>query len=193
MKNLSTEKYNKVQLKYMKIFAKEKSLPEVVGQPERFNEKELGAENNYHKTFLKHLGFKGFEIKGGFYRFLRMPKGWKKVVAKQSNQWCYLIDDKKRSRAVVFYKVLAVSNRGGVQVNTFVNYMTRYLIRTATFKGEISSSVFDTSNVLYTSAKFPEPKDKKDRNEIVNKCYLECELWLKDKYPEWANINAYWE
>lgn len=187
MKKLTDDKVYKIQSRYLKKFLRERSLPQQVGQPEGFN------QEGYHKIYLKHLGFKGIELKDGFFNFIKMPVGWKKVGTKQSNQWCYLIDDQRRDRGAIYYKVLAVSNTGAIKVSTFINWMQRFIIRTSTFKGKISSTVFDSANVLYKSAEFDEPKDRKEKMDIEKKCFTECELWLNDNYPEWKNVSAYWD
>lgn len=187
LKKLTDDKVNKIQLRYLKKFLKEKSLPQQVGQPEGFN------QEGYHKIYLKHLGFKGIDVSGGFFTFLQMPKGWKKVITKHSNQWCYLIDDQRRDRGAIFYKVVAVSNTGGIKVLTFINWMQRLIVRTSTFKGKISSTVFDSANVIYKSQEYDEPKERKEKSEIEIKCFTECELWLNDNYPEWKNVSAYWD
>lgn len=166
-------------------------VQEAQGQIELINSSQLPVKLNFpRKTDVisqyESIGIKVIRKTEDDYLFfdVELPKGWKKEMAVDDSMWSYLIDAKGRERANIFYKA-AFYDR-----DAFINFNARYVCcneyhdnnsRTAVVKDNATGKIlFETEKYNYAS-KNPE------------KYREQAEKFLKSKYPDADNINAYWD
>jgi len=192
----------------LKLFAGRNYIPIVVGSPENMVYK-------YHKKFLKFLGFK---IRGQVDVFFKckFPDGWYKKVMDDTNNWCYLYDDKHRKRGALFYKYIKKNEDKTVHrdtVTSHINYMPRYRVKidhkipfdiktknSAEYKESplIGYVVDSEDTILFQTKEIKVPKQKeddyKDNIKIVSdSLFKECSKWLDVNYPNSSRLDLYWD
>lgn len=153
-------------------------LPRVCNHPHGTN-----ASEQYHK-----MGIEVFTSSKGDDLFMgvKLPEGWKKQSTDHS-MWNNLIDNKGRIRATFFYKA-AFYDR-----DAFVNFKHRY---------DVDREYIDTKEPNY----YPKLYCVKDnatnailfKTEITNeyedtKLKQECIEYLNTNYPNYKDLNAYWD
>lgn len=153
-------------------------LPRICNHPHGTN-----ASEQYHK-----MGIQVFTSSKGDDLFMgvKLPDGWKKESTDHS-MWNNLIDDKGRIRATFFYKA-AFYDR-----DAFVNFKHRYIFCTEYAEKSDANSypkfycVKDnaTDKILFQTEITNEYHDSKLEQQCVD--------YLKTNYPDYENLNAYWE
>jgi len=144
------------------------------------------AEAQYTLMGIKVLGkTKGDDI---FYD-VQLPDGWKKVGTDHS-MWSKLIDDKGRTRAMIFYKA-AFYDR-----STHIDFCKRYQTRSEHFESEKNPAKdFDHArivNVIDTATDKVIFSGEKHFFDGYDAAYKVAHEWLNQNYPDWENVNAYW-
>jgi hypothetical protein len=161
----------------------QKELIDSLQLPKRCNSPiGINAAEQYSKMGIKvFTGSKGDDLFMG----VKLPKGWEKRATDHS-MWNNLVDDKGRTRATFFYKA-AFYDR-----DAFINFQTRYqsTCKYLTEKDEKGRNksyyvVTDGDIELYVAGFY----DGKNHEELTKM----CEEYLNTNYPDWKNINAYWD
>lgn len=155
-------------------------LPKKCNSPNRIN-----ASEQYHK-----MGIKTFTSSKGDDLFIgvKLPNGWAKKATGHS-MWNNLIDDKGRVRATFFYKA-AFYDR-----DAFINFQCRYQHQSRHYGQEYTYCAVDTVNdkVLFESPKLNshniDDNYFKNQEEYSNSVYD----YLNNNYPDYKDINAYWD
>lgn len=154
--------------------------------PRKSNTREApNAAEQYSKMGIKVLtSSKGDDLFLG----VMLPKGWKKEFTTHS-MWNNLVDDKGSIRAMIFYKA-AFYDR-----DAFVDFKTRY---------ETDFKFLDEKHPErdWDSARIISVKDNRTGETLwaSDKCfygdndrvYQEAKDWLDKNFPDWKDINAYW-
>ena len=127
-----------------------------------------------------------------------LPEGWD-IKATDHTMWNELLDNKGRKRATFFYKA-AFYDR-----DAFTNFETRYKITTdhvadydtvgyeAWRMSDHIGLVKDGEEVIYKTACVPATGDYEKDNKIKNKLYEELEEYMKENYPNYESVQAYWD
>lgn len=147
----------------------------------------INAAEQYHKMGIKTFtGSKGDDLFLG----VKLPAGWKKEATDHS-MWNNLIDDKGRVRATFFYKA-AFYDR-----DAFINFNTRYYYEPYSPNYEVPYQdrenycrVIDRSTkdvVFNTPSHIGDNWNKNDADRLL------CQTWLKENFPDYESINAYWD
>lgn len=208
------------QKKFLRKFVKSPLIPVQVGVPPEMNKE-------YLDRYLTHLGFTVYESDSEYFFAVEFPKGWSKILVPGMLQWCYLVDNKGKKRAAIFYQDLGsfadeelpVEQRGKQfrKVSSHINWMPRYrskidhVIPYNIWKGAnqtvehynsplVGMVVDSETNVLYKTGmanmSFDYGKEKEkwfiEEKQLRDMLFVECEDWLKQNYPEYENIAAYW-
>ena len=168
-------------------FMNGRKIPRQVGMPERLN------DLLWHRKLLIELGFRPRD-KGDFFE-VTFPKGWKKEIVLDSEEWFFILDAKGRRRMAIFFKMLTKH-----KASSFINYVACYNIRTkvegdevvATFGSEFDS-FFTIREKLITDKKVDRKKYQKEVNEVSNYLAKKLDDFAKENYPDYQNILAYWE
>lgn len=186
----SNDKALTVQKRAMKAFLKDKTLPHTCGNLDELN------KNNYFNKMLFHLGFKITKKDGSFLKCI-FPKGWKKIPVENSDEWCFVIDSKKRKRMSIFYKVL-YKHGNMININSFINIIPFFKAKIdyankdkELYKGIVEDGfdkvIFSTETVNLSNI------STKDKNKKLGLIYNAAENWLRNKYREYKNVIAYWD
>lgn len=138
----------------------------------------------------------------------KLPEGW---AVKPTNHamWCDLVDDKGRKRAAIFYKASIVGRKAHIDVLKRFSIVGRY---EADEKCGEQLRVEDTDGVVVFTSKLyefpPEYADDEARKELSDdetrklweavdeiraEAVKECEMWLKEHWPEWRDETMYWD
>lgn len=176
--------------------------PNAIEQQEARGQEELVASqqlprkcNHPHGTNAAEqyakMGIKVLTTSKGDDLFLgvKLPDGWKKQATEHS-MWNKLIDNKGRERASFFYKA-AFYDR-----SSFINFETRYYTTIKYLEEKNPKQDWDT-------ARISEVRDRNDNSvlfstdkyfyEDAEKVSYHATDWLKNKFPDWQDINAYWD
>jgi len=140
-------------------------LPRKVNSPRGVN-----AAEQYHK-----MGIQVFTSSKGDDLFLgvKLPEGWKKEATEHS-MWSRLLDNNGIERGSIFYKA-AFYDR-----DSFINFNTRYHVDYVKVGETYEYAAKDrlTGLELFRS-------ENQDSNL--------CRTFLTENYPDWEDINSYWE
>lgn len=129
---------------------------------------------------------------------VQLPNGWE-IKATTHTMWNDLIDDKGRKRASFFYKA-AFYDR-----DAFINFNTRYTTRvdhTANseevgYKGWCKSPTIghikDCEEVIYSTATKDSFDDYGMQDNVEKAIQEELENYMVEHYPDYKDVNAYWD
>lgn len=164
---------------------------------ERYKAAKL-AKIEWTKQQYEKMGIKVIDESDELFWNVELPEGWK-VEATDHSMWNNLYDDKGRERATFFYKA-AFYDR-----DAFINFNRRYSCRKMPFDNY-------ESDISYEERKFkPWKLCIMDNGKIItileeitpsttNEYYaIDDRLdeigvsYLKEHYPNYEDINAYWE
>ena len=126
-----------------------------------------------------------------------LPEGWE-VKATEHSMWNALLDDKGRTRAEFFYKA-AFYDR-----DAFINFRTRYSVSVSHVadpsseydiwsKSDYQGTVKDGDTVIF-STKCVAPTGSYDGDDkIKDELMKELKSFMSENYPDYKDINAYWD
>lgn len=133
------------------------------------------------------------------FREATLPAGWKKV-ATDHDMWSSVVDDKGRVRARVFYKAAFYDRRATI------DFCRRYTCETdyrdeAYAKIDVETTVMVMDNgvvppapVHKSTRQIPNrEEDSKAHYAAVEENRKAVEAWLKEKFPNHTDPNAYWD
>jgi hypothetical protein len=140
------------------------------------------------KKELQKLGFKFLGDHDDIFLKVEMPKGWKKEKS-DHDMWSYLIDDRGRRRAFIFYKAAFYDRSANMGLYTRFSSSQNYDLKDA-----LQFFVMDEDNIIYATAtvKFIKAYDEA---YILIERELDKEVmdWLSKNYPDYKNVLAYWD
>lgn len=160
--------------------------PEDLGQRQRVVLPTKISEED--KTVLEIFGVKFLGPVDGdqIFQHCELPAGWSKTGAAL---WSYLVDDKGRTRAHIYYRSEAYYRRS--HLSLIQRFRTRLDFERLENRKEAVSTVLDGELVIYTSAVIPQGK-RKSYEASYDAVVLAVE-WLENNYPGWQNVAAYWD
>lgn len=150
------------------------------------------TKEQYEKMGIVILG----EYDELFYN-VQLPDGWQ-IKATDHSMWNELIDNEGRKRANFFYKA-AFYDR-----DAFTNFDTRFHIivdhvapadadydvwKCSDFKGVVK----DGDIIIFETECVPSTGDYSKDDDIKNGLRNKLEGYMKANYPDYRDINAYWE
>lgn len=168
---------------------------EAQGQKEIVNSSQLPTDSNTRgidaKEQYEKMGIKVIGISDGddiFYN-VDMPIGWKKESTDHS-MWNKLVDDKGRERAMFFYKAAFYDRSSHIDFNSRFNVIGNYEVT-----NQLSYQVKDNNNdsVLFETKKVVRGEDTREYYNQTDILREEAVQFLKSKYPNCDDINAYWD
>lgn len=161
---------------------------------------EIFTKNNieYTKQQYEKMGITVVEEYDDLFWNVTLPEGWK-IEATDHSMWNNLFDNKGRKRANFFYKA-AFYDR-----DAFINFDTRYHLRVehvADFdttdyeewkKSDYRGFVKDGEKIIHSTSTYPATGKYKTDNKTEKVLWEYLENYMKENYPDWENINAYWD
>lgn len=142
--------------------------------------KDLGR--NCTRELLESWGFKFGQDADDIFVSVTLPPGWKKQASDHA-MWSYLLDEKGRKRASIFYKAAFYDRRAGMHLDT------RY---------HLDPYIDGSDKDHYRIAAFDGKTEIKDFGEYARADYSdtlrkEAEAWMAETYPQWMDPTAYWD
>lgn len=163
------------------------------GQKELVDSDQLPAKlNSYAKESpIEQYKKMGIEVIGqsegdNLFLNVKLPNGWKKEPTDHS-MWNKLVDDNGRTRAMFFYKA-AFYDR-----DSFINFETRYKIESVFPDNDSCGYVVKDGDDILFDAGIVDKKNNEDYYEKQGKLRNDCINWLNTNFPNWQDIDAYWD
>lgn len=148
----------------------------------------MGSEQTI--KILESAGVKFLGVVEGdpLFRYVELPKGWKKAPTSHS-MWSDLLDEKGRSRASIFYKAAFYDRDAHLSLNR--RYSAAFDYNRFTKEKVGVANVMDCGKVIHTTE--PIPANNKERWDVSDEALKLATEWLNKNYPEWKNPGAYWD
>lgn len=138
----------------------------------------IKASYSATKATWEALGFVFGDKADDLFVNVQFPKGWRKKPTYHP-MWSYLLDDKGRERAAIFYKAASYDRSAHVSFNQRF-CIGRYENDQVTIK--------DCGKVIEVIGSH-EPRDYKAMDALEARARER----LKEHYPDWNNPCAYWD
>lgn len=133
------------------------------------------------------------------FREATLPAGWKKVAA-DHDMWSFIKDDKGRTRAKVFYKAAFYDRRASIdfcrRYTCEVDYRDEAYAKVdvETTAMAMDYGVVPPAPVHKSTRQVPNQKNNSQAHyAAVEENRKAVEAWLKEKFPNHADPNAYWD
>ena len=152
---------------------------------------------NYAKEQYKKMGIKIIDTYDDLFWNVELPKGWT-TRATEHPMWNELIDDKGRLRAKFFYKAafydreafIHFETRFHVQVNHVASPEEDFHIwNMSDYQGTIT----DGDKVIYATERKAATGEYFEDAKITGSLLNELLCYMQKHYPDYEDINAYWE
>jgi hypothetical protein len=145
------------------------------------------------KEILEKAGVKFAGIVPGkpLFQYVELPGGWK-IVDTERPMWRFLLDEKGRKRAEIYFKAaLADVGTHFRVVPRFSASCDRSLLEE---KGIATGVVYDGGKEIYRTAPIEQDMSVADAyGSLSDMAETEAEIWLMEHYPEWQDYSAYWD
>lgn len=152
---------------------------------------------NFIKQQYERIGITIVDEHDNLFYNVTLPKGWE-IKSMGHSMWNALYDDKGRKRAQFFYKA-AFYDR-----DAFIAFNTRFSIRVDHIGGpdmeyekwratDIQGTVNDCENVIFQTECVKPTGDYAEDDKINNNLTQILETYMKENYPDYKDINAYWD
>lgn len=160
---------------------------------------EISTQNNiaYTKEQYEKMGIVILGEYDDLFYNVQLPSGWQ-IKATSHSMWNELIDDKGRKRANFFYKA-AFYDR-----DAFTNFNTRFhtvvdhvasedadydVWKNSDFKGVVK----DGDTIIFETECVPSTDDYSKDDKITDALRNNLENYMMANYPNYRDINAYWD
>lgn len=141
----------------------------------------MTARDQYEKLGIEIIGATEGD---GYFMEVKMPKGWK-IEATDHSMWSNLLDHSGAIRASIFYKA-AFYDR-----SAHINFHSRYETRSR-FSKEVPGQFYQFAIDLKTGEEIFRTEDENGYHTMEENSKA-IQLYLDNNYPEFRDINAYWE
>ncbi|BCX13985.1 MAG: hypothetical protein KatS3mg085_517 [Candidatus Dojkabacteria bacterium] len=145
------------------------------------------------KEVLEAAGvqFLGIVEDDPMFRYVVLPKGWQ-IVATDHPMWSNLVDNKGRTRAIIFFKATPYDRRAHVSVNRRFDVGIDYK---KLDEGVAEAIVTDCDKEIFRSVgvEFDPEGDYDLRCAAQDEAITVARQWLIMRYPDWENPAAYWD
>lgn len=170
------------------------------GQSDFVNSEVLPKKcNGCNRKQLENIGIVFGKDADDIFVYVVLPNGWKKNPTDHS-MWSNLVDDKGRKRASIFYKAAFYDRDAHISLDHRFSYEVRPVGGWG--KGDEKywqAIVTDGNEILWKGKEFGPKPDYSNRElslkwmDEKDKMGQQAESWLKQKYPDWQNVLAYWD
>lgn len=120
----------------------------------------------------------------------KLPNGWRKVPTDHS-MWSKLVDEKCRTRAMIFYKAAFYDMSAHINLTqrfSVSNYHEVSPVAIEFKKTHYDVVVTDCEAVIHRVGMY----EQRDYS-AGEKLYNEAKAWLEGQYPNWQDATAYWD
>lgn len=153
----------------------------------------LDVGGNEDRKILESFGVKFLGAVPGdeLFQYVELPPNWKKVSTEHSMS-TWLVDDKGRRRASIFYKAAFYDRRASLSL------ARRYRV-TQDFDREEAehvavAHVIDCDTVIFSTPPVALPQERNSEfYRIGDEAKKIARAWLDAHFPDWLNPAAYWD
>lgn len=160
---------------------------------------EIVSRNNceYTKSQYEKMGIEIVSEYDDLFYNIKLPDGWE-IKATDHSMWNELFDDKGRKRADFFYKA-AFYDR-----NAFINFDTRFHLsvnhiadRSEDYevwsKSDFQGKIKDGQAIIFETKPEKCTGDYQADKAIEDVLRKELISYMEEHYPDYKDINAYWD
>ena len=160
---------------------------------------EIITRNNieYTKQQYEKMGIVIIDEYDDLFWNVELPEGWE-IKATDHTMWNNLFDDKGRKRANFFYKASFYDR------DAFINFDTRFYVGVdhiadpysdydVWVKSDYQGIIKDGETIIFNTECVPVPGDFYDDDKIRNALRKQLEEYMMEHYPDYKDINAYWD
>lgn len=126
---------------------------------------------------------------------VRLPEGWK-LEATEHTMWNKLFDDQGKERATFFYKAALYDRSAFINFNTRFQLSVKHIDESGDFKtwsaSDFQGHVKDGDIVIFSTECITPTGNYIKDNKIEIALREKLEDYMKENYPEYEDINAYW-
>lgn len=139
---------------------------------------------------LESYGVKFLEVVDGdpMFQHVELPEGWSKQASDHA-MWSYLVDDKGRKRASIFYKAAFYDRDAFLNLNRRFSPIHDYTLREK--EGVGVTRVMDGEEEIFATE--PVSAEGREGYEVTDLANQAASDWLDEHYPDWMNPAAYWD
>lgn len=160
---------------------------------------EIVSRNNREYTKIQYEKI-GISIVGEYddlFYNVTLPDGWE-IKATDHSMWNDLFDDKGRKRANFFYKAafydrdafINFETRFHLSVDHVVGYEADYEVRS---KSDFQGKITDGESVIFETKPEKCTGDYQVDDAIKDALRKELVSYMEEHYPDYEDINAYWD
>ena len=159
----------------------------------------IATQNNieYTRQQYERMGITIVEEYDDLFWSVALPEGWR-IEATDHSMWNNLFDDKGRKRANFFYKA-AFYDR-----DAFINFDTRYHVTVDHIadvrsdyeiwaNSDYQGTVKDGEEVIFSTECVPVTGNYYGDNKIKDNLRMQLDKYMEENYPNYKNINEYWD
>ena len=152
----------------------------------------------YTKQQYERMGIKIISKYDDLFYSVELPDGWE-IKATSHSMWNDLLDNYGRKRANFFYKA-AFYDR-----DAFINFEHRYSFRISPFDDYESDATYEERKFkpwkLFLTDNGEKIKELEEITATTDKEYFKIDdilreigkAYLNENYPEWEDVNSYWD
>lgn len=170
-------------------------VQEAAGQRSFVNSDTLPTRRNDYgdansQAVLEAAGVKFGEVveRDPMFQYVELPQGWRRQGSGH-DMWSYLLDEKGRKRASIFYKAAFYDRDAFYSVTRRYSTSVDYDRREA--EGVTVGLVLDGDTVIHTTD--PVEGEGLPGYELSNRAQAAAAAWLNEHYPDWESASAYWD
>ena len=152
----------------------------------------------FTKAQYEKMGIKIIDEYDDLFWNVQLPDGWK-IEATTYPLWNDLIDDKGRVRATFFYKATFYDRDAFINFNTrytaYIDYTDDYpeIDDEGWPKSHIIGRVKDCKEIIYSTAVKDSFGDYHMQDKVREAVGEELENYMAEHYPDYKDVNAYWD
>ena len=161
----------------------------------RWNGKEVNIE--YTKQQYEKMGITIVEEYDDLFWNVELPAGWE-IKATEHSMWNDLLDEKGRIRATFFYKAAFYDRDAFMNFNTRFNLYVGHVVGISSGyevweKSDYQGTVKDGEEIIFSTERIAPTGDYWKDNNIQNRLRKQLEKYMKEHYPNYKDINSYWD
>lgn len=161
--------------------------------------REIVTQNNinYTRQQYEKMGITVIDEYDDLFWNVKLPEGWE-IKATDHSMWNNLFDDKGRLRADFFYKA-AFYDR-----DAFTNFSTRFHLDVSHIApadsdyeiwsaSDFQGTIKDQEEIIFCTECTPATGNVLVDSNIKDSLLKQLEEFMKEHYPDYEDINSYWD
>jgi hypothetical protein len=153
----------------------------------------LPVESVWGDRHIAHDVLRGFGVvfgekqADGLFYEVTLPEGWR-IVSGDGPMWSYLLDEKGRQRASIFYKAAFYDRKAHIRAETRFRTRVDY-----DAQNEAVRVLDGLSEIHRVEATMPGGLDHVGVTAFRRDLWERAGRWLDERYPGWTDPAAHWD